>query len=384
MPLPDYTWSFLAVPGVGGVRYRERVNATEVSYTGQTWRLRRTFDVDWTNRFFFIKLMLGYSEVVSDAFNFKYIRRVPPQPYLESAAGVALPQDQQPQEYFLFATSVENVEGVAPRGVNDGTAVGEYELARVTVGYESLTYHVCRDDEVKLLSWRDRSGVARTGFVDYYSNPADVGFETGSEVEPSYVGRYVTRQWQPSASYFTLPIGKYFFVGVTQDGRAVPAATGSGKIVPTMEVTYTWHQVPSGFSHTSQQVKSILRYVGCVNRYYFDHFPPGTLLLTGVSSRPYRMTSGGFAHDIMLSMRYRNQLTADGTQQIKSSGVHGTPNHVDEEAAGHNWYLQFSEDFVYEYRKVASAVGADGKMTADSRTPFDYVDFRKIFDINNA
>lgn len=348
----------LSVFGAGLVSYFERPGSPEESYTAGVGKVRRVFDTAWNDRWTFIQGLLGWSQILEGNLGKKYIQRVPPQPYKDIRRVFPNDEDEvSPEQYWLFPTQLESVQGIGPRG-KQSNDIFFYEKARITVTYESLTYTPYSDEYTRNKGWLDQNG-----------NPSDLFIARPGSVPYAYPFRYISRSYQPTAEYLTLPYGQLLWA---DDGS--PAATGAGKIIPTMEVHYTWHMVPSSLNNVSNQVTHIFNHVGKVNKYEFDNCPPGTLLLTAVESKPYRLIGGGYLNDLTFKMKYFN-----------ATNIMGVP-----ENKGHNHFLKFSQLSIrdlppgtiglvpgstYKYELLSS----DGTLTG--RRVYDEINFTTLFQI---
>jgi len=302
---------------LNGITYKERPGSPEESYANGIGTCKRTFDVAWTQRWEFAQQMLGYSQRLNSGTG-GYISRKVPEAY-KDIARVAYSdiEGQFKSEYWLYAQSLDSIQGIKPieKNAND---VGTYDKARMTFTYSSLTYNVHTDDDC-----RNGVGAAHTRFVDANGNPSDV-YREGTAAR---IARYITRQVQPTSEHLQLPFGQMLWA----DGSNTPAVNGIAKTVPGMEVIYTWHQVPSQMLNVTSQISQLYNKIGTVNKYDFDYCPPGTLLLTAIETKPYRIIGGGTVSDIVFKMKYTNHFDASGTITNK----------------GHNHFIHFTT-FVVE------------------------------------
>lgn len=266
----------LRIDGVGTVDYDE-VPEGSPSYTlaNGTSRVDRTFRVAWNKRELFCKGMIGFPRIANTApgtaENFAYVSRVLPQ---------AFPGFRDPtgSEEWLYATAISRLVGVGPTGGYDAEGVADYRFAMITVQYESLTYKLLTDDELQ----------ASNATTDY--------------PDESYMLRFITRVTKPSAEYITLPRGVMYWYLPKEPGGTMPKVDfANARIVPSMEVVYTWHQVPF-------VPPAVRTHIGSVNSTDFGdrerNYRPGTLLLLAVELKPYRTAVGAFVHDITYRMKY--------------------------------------------------------------------------------
>ena len=196
--------AYLNVPGAAAIWYSERPDSPSESYAGGVGKARRVFDVRWTDRLKFLSRMLGYSEpVYFSNGNFSHVKRTPPVAYppITITSNRRIGQYIEPSEYWLHATSVDNIEPVGidrsplerrPPGrasdlvveTRDADNMFTHALARITLSYEALPYRVVTDDGMKSLG--------------FYASDAPF--------EYSFY-RYVSRTAQPHAEHLTLPFG---------------------------------------------------------------------------------------------------------------------------------------------------------------------------------
>jgi hypothetical protein len=353
------------------VGYTERPGSPQESYVNNEGKVTRVFDVRWDSRGLFYDSLLGYSQVAYNRGQ-PYVSRVPPITYF----------DDQTNEPWLYATSIERVEGVGfpsstfQRGQTlvDNNNIYQYEIARITVGYQALTYRVMDDkrmlNQATLIDDVDGVTYAIPAATDAYGNP-----------DESSLLRYVSRHIQPNTEYLRLPGGQMKWATNTSGGNTnvSSGALGMGKIISTAEIQYTWHQVPIIPDH-------IYKYVGCVNNDGYltsqgtlldmptgpppfsdncpgldqpRNFAPGTLLLTGIELKPYRQITGHYAYDITYRMKFFSALLADGTLYNPERG--------------HNYFLRWQGGSNYGYELLT----ADG--TVGGRTIYDAKLFANLF-----
>jgi len=272
----------IEVPGQGVATYSEIPEGSPVyTLANGTTRVDRTFRVDWDKRELFCRGVLGFPKIKNTkddpdaADNVAYITRFNPQ---------AMPNFKDPtgSENWLYAVGVSRMVGAGPRGVYDDSGVARYQYALVTVQYESLTYKVLEDDE--LIATAESAG---------YPNVLPIADE-------STLLRYVTRVTKPSAEYITLPRGiMYWFLPGASPMPKVDFA--NARLVPSQEITYTWHQVPF-------QPAAATSHIGSVNLLPFRDsnktYNPGTLLLLSAEMKPYRTAVGAFVNDVTYRMKY--------------------------------------------------------------------------------
>jgi hypothetical protein len=348
------------------VDYSERPGSPEESYVGQEGKVTRTFDVAWDERWLFMQSALGFSYVAT-ANGGKFVTRFPPWAY----PGVQ-DVDFASVDNWLYATSVERVEGLGypsdlVRGQNpkDAQDVYRYEIARVTLGFTSLSYRVFTDEQMANLVLNEGDGTFSQAALDSYGNPDEASLL-----------RYVSRHVQPNSEYLRLPGGQMLWATNDSGGmlQAPSGAVGQGKILATLEIQYTWHQVPLFPRH-------IFDYIGCVNNdgtlgapaalldlssgslVFQDNAPglvgtgnfaPGTLLLTGIELKPYRQIVGTYAFDITYRMKYFSAINPQTGQKYSPE-------------RGHNYFLRWQGGTNYGYELLTATGRPDGRPVYDKK-----------------
>lgn len=361
--------------------YKERPDSPGESYAGGVGKARRTFDVRWEDRLDFLAGMLGWSEprFATDG-TFLYVKRVPPIPY----PAVEVPGNRfqvvnkrESRDYWLYASSVESIE---PIGVNrdrlakpgpfrpedlwavvkDDKDMFAHALARITINYEALPYRVTTDNDMFSMKFQVTTAGPTLGAVD-----------------ESYMWRYVSRTVQPHAEHLTLPFGvlKWGPDAPTNGAAAAgvdPSMAGqvvtnqTGKIVPSIELVFTWHQVP-GFPEQA------FKMIGRVNSQpIYDYSPgtsrawtygAGTLLFLGMELKSYRMSTGVYCNDVVYRMKY-------------FSGINPTTGAPYSPERGHNYFLGFNNRDPatttngYGYYSLVDAAGNGVYEAADLRQLF--------------
>ena len=241
---------------------------------------------------------------------------------------------------YLYATRIQRVE---PWGLDDAFTVdpfsgqrdtrttdyeAKYGLAKVQIVYETLTYDVKEDNEIT---------------------------QTAGKPDESYLERYVTRIFQPSAEHLPLPTGLYEWT-VAPLGNI----SGSpGKLVPKYDVNVTWHHVPveaigSVLLNPDAASFPLDLAIGTVNNAVFMGCAAGTLLLAAAELKPVRSAIGERIYDVVYRMSYFRE-----THQ-KILRVTGTPK-------------------VVSYREI-TADGVTNLVTmAAGKSIYDWTDFRLLF-----
>lgn len=355
-------------PGVAPLKYYTLKESLSESYTGNTARVKATYVCHWTRRWEFCFVMLGYSEILTHSSGRKYVSRKLPHGYQGTYKSNFSDVSNQ-KDYglpWLWATSIENIEGVRHTGTTSRGAP-QNELAKVTLNYEALPYRLVSDTDMMTLNeWL-------SGF-------------SGVPDESKSLARYVSKFVQPSAEYFALPFGKFYWV---LDDDSVPPVTGSqlGYIVPSMEIAYTWHQVPKlqtvAAAPPSYAVPDAIRKtLGSVNNDTFDGYEKGTLLLTSVEVKPYRWIGGAHYSDITYKMKHLKQTKPfNKTTKVQGEEYSG-------EARGHNWFLYMPTAFnvrtfpPYEHHLITHNGNPRDHATDPGMPLYKEMDFKKLFQID--
>lgn len=294
----------LNLSGVGAFPYFERPGSPNEQYSGDTFRATRTFDVPWYARWAFIKYLLGTATLKGGA-----ISRELPDQYYAFFGGTATSQTNS--KAFMIASTLQGIECLGQQkettaGIGAGTKLSycNYDVARVTIGYESVTYNVLSDNEVGL-----------------------------SRANEAYLKRFTSVFRQPTAEFLTLPFGAFKWVELNDNGTVkidpktnLPAGimvTGSnGKIVGASEVILVHHRVPG-------VPRAIKTHIGSVNLYDWPEIGAlrGQLLLTNVEIKPYRWLDSFRLFDITYKFKFFDP------NPIWSANNPTNPT-------GHNWFLQ--------------------------------------------
>jgi len=241
----------------------------------------RTFLIDWDKRGQAIRDIVGFPSVTAGQAGGSFVQRNLPMAYLDF-----LNSTNQP---FLFCTQIRQVEGVGTplpswfTGVvqmKNVRNVARYNLAKVSVVYESLTYDILSDAEMIDL-----------GYVDSAGNP-----------DESSLARYVTKQVSPAADYLTSAYGSFKYV----EAGKTPVKGEPGKIVPNYDLSLTWEQVPESCVGTTLFNPTLTTppidiLLGTVNRTAFAGLAIGTVLFTAAIIKRIRSAIG----DRLCSVEYR-------------------------------------------------------------------------------
>jgi len=298
--------------------YHERPGSPQESYSGDNFRAKRIFDVAWKYRWQFIKHMIGTARLivtsVGDNFLTTIQRDLPDQYYVYYDITGANPTGTP--KSFMVAVGLENIEPLGAQRVVSATYAGkleevQYDMARITINYESVTYRV----QTKVLAVTPGS-----------QNP---------DPQPNEykLTRYTTVFRQPSAEFLSLPFGSFKWVEynslggiiknkITGLAAGIPITGANGKIVAASEVILIHHKVPG-------IPKALKTHIGSVNQ---DAWPEmgvkkGQLLLTNIELKPFRWLEDSRLYDITFKFKFFDP-DPDSTQVPLT------------EPRGHNWFLQ--------------------------------------------
>jgi hypothetical protein len=391
--------SHLVIPGQPKIWYEERPGSQKFSYVGNLPKATREFRVGWTDRWDFVRALLGTAELKDIQSAQPYVSRVLPHAY-QSLRGT---KSDLP---FLYCTTIDEITGVAPTPGEFGLAgptrkkvkktvprANEetlYKEAFVRATYEAPTYHVAEDKEVKNF------------------NPVihSIGGGGAGQVKPSDgdFRRFVTKIIQPAVEVIRLPVGFYTWAeGIVVDGKerwpkdeAQQNITGSFRIKSYADITYVWHMVPAlpktgwyvedvdgnGNKVNPETIGAVYTHLGCVNSDWFDGHPPGTLLLKGAEAKPYRWVDGQRYYDYTFHVTHFqpiDKLEPDAT--IVRAG--GGPRPLSA-IPGHNYFLRATfptsdktTGVVYFQDPIHLLLTHNGK--ANGRPVFQYRDFNDLF-----
>lgn len=249
-------------------------------------RLVARYDIEWDSESIgqAVDDFVGYPLVKTGkngATLVKYITRVTPHPY--AYRFTATPEYSNVPA--LFCTGLDPVaQGTSTPDAFRGNEFGRAAIASCNATYESLTYDIATDTEVR----------ESDGF------PHDAN---------DTIFRYITRQWKPAGKVLSLGYG---FMRVRDDAVAanrLPIKGGIPLNVPAAELAYTWHQVPED-GIPSGTIQSTL---GAINSVAFDDYTAETLLLLSADLRRYRHPVGVRLVDITYRMKWLPNINpADG------------------------------------------------------------------------
>lgn len=281
--------------------YHEKQGSPKEMCSGDVFRAQRTFDVPYDFRWVFIKAMLGTAAIKGAGTSSSITRELPDQYYV--FYGKATPKA------FMVATTLESLENIGEQKIyaDDNLAGSKlitsgYKVARITIGYESVTYDVKTDAEM------------------------------GSETEYG-LKRFVTVFRQPTAEFLTLPQGAFRWVEEDDFGNSKLDSSGNpcgvkvvgsnGKIISAQEIIVVHHRVPG-------IPKAVNTHIGSVNK---EDWPglralKGQLLLANIELKPYRWLDETRLYDITYKFKF---FDPDPEASKK------TPTRP----RGHNWFMQY-------------------------------------------
>ncbi len=250
--------------------------------SGETFRVRRTFQVGWNQRWDFLEVMMGYA-TLDDASEFPYtvINRATPNPYYLTHDNIVSTP--------LYPVAFERIKPIGKPSWSEPYQATQFDNAEVTLLYESLTHRIRED--VEMLS------------------------VLGS-LDESSLYRYTTVFIQPTVEYLTLPFGAFKWVepqtlppianNGCNDGtnfqRGAQVTGSNGRLVPYGEVMISWHRVPGYPSNA-------VDFLGTVNRIPFGrentryYWPAETLLYTNVDIKPYRWFRNELYYDVNMKFK---------------------------------------------------------------------------------
>ena len=282
--------------------YAEKAGSPKEMCSGDVFRAQRTFDVPYEYRWIFIKYMLGTSTLSNPGDIGDVIKREIPDQYY-----VYYSPEKANQKAFMVATTLEGMETLGEQKLVDDNLVGSklyissYKYARITIGYEAVTYDVVSDAEM--------------GGASEYT-----------------LKRFATVFRQPTAEFLTLPQGAFKWVEDDEFGKTklankepcgVPVVGANGKIISAQEIILVHHRVPG-------VPTAINTHIGCVNDKDWDALRAkrGQLLLSNVELKPYRWLDESKLFDITYKFKF---FDPDPEASAKY------PNRP----RGHNWFLQY-------------------------------------------
>jgi hypothetical protein len=347
----------------GPVTYNELINSMTSQYVNGELILKRDFLTPWDTRWVFARKMLGYHYLATNSGGTTYIRRIIPQFFNP----LGIDDFTNPAEQFkmMFCSSMESMDPVRPKEWDATYKEGVNLYAKVSFTYRYPTYSIFSDIEVTEDYTRNPDPIFGSTIADVkrlttetisreiiYPQDPDPTPQVITEIFPfsCHLFRYISKQIQPSAQHLVLPYGRFYFVDGNGAGQRTPATNVTTKLISKTEVIYTWHWVPTSDITGNSQVKKIQRYIGSVNQYAFDGYPPQTLLFTAINSRPFRQVGGHYTTDIELRMTYFEVL-----ERYRKPNGFIIPLINDDKAVGHNYFLRFSSSEIFKRLEAGTA-----------------------------
>jgi|SRR5579884_1879453 len=271
--------------GLGALDYKELKESGKEAYSPGASTANRVFMTNWLVRVNFIDALLGFSYL--DANN--NVKRILPDPH---------------PEIPTFYAEDASVEGFGVLGLG----AFRWTNAKITSNYKPRDYFVLADNQVT------------------------------SELQ-----RYTSRTAAFAADYLTIGGGMKFVTS------GIVLAAPPGRITTSMELQYTWHEVPAlpTSPFIIPNLTAINNCIGKVNSTAFDvsggNYPAGTVLFCGVDPKMVTpklsvptTVNGNFAWEITFKFLYRNNGTWGGgsSSYVPGSGFVGGGGG---EIAGHNF-----------------------------------------------
>lgn len=284
--------NYLITRGVFGIPYIELAEGYQERFSPEQQESTRICCCKWDQRFAFVADMVGYC---------KYIPGV-------SVAGVttnlsrAIPE-LHPEINFMYCTSCELIEGIGvqPQPVNYS------DIAKAltgTIGYPAVSATPNNNIAYNLAKYRCRYEALPYAVYSDASAPADplgIGDVLGEK------SRFVQRVPEISADNLKLPGGQLQFPSgqTINEPGALP--------VPTMELTYIWHQVPV------VPWTAIRQAMGKVNNAVFDPTYANVGAQTILCNAPIiwlgRTATGDWNYKITYKFSYRPNYANDGVTE---------------------------------------------------------------------
>lgn len=336
------------------INYEECSGSPDEKIVEDAIQAVREFIVPWNKRWTFVAGMLGWPYLRQDTAGNWYISRAVPYGYS------ALDLDPS-NTRFLYAKEVSSVKGLGKIIGYDSDGIAQYQKAKVSLLFGTLSYRVRSDADMVNMwwdQWEDSFPDPTLPIVDSDENP-EYQVEDSTYVPVSIFGRsppllpgstgvdessllrYVTKFRIPGAEAVSLPGGamkwaeyvpgspvfkntsSYFFnkLSPTEQSQYIHREGELGApgtlttVISVVELIYIWHQIPT-------IPIAINNIIGCVNQDWFDGYPRGTLLLTGIEARPYRW----FGNQRLWDITYKMKLFAPKTNQdIDETGYYFNP-----------------------------------------------------------
>lgn len=395
--------SFYLEQGVAGgspIQYWEDVSqpvSPTFSFGVDQSSVVRSIQTPWSTWPQFMRRVIGYSAGVR---------------YVSSGGSIAGSwiQRQEPWAFtpltrstdgrrYLWATNLDGVGVGVPGGVSasvsqvDDFGVAKYERARMKISFNTLSYDIYTDDEM-----RNAPGGS------YAAGSA------GQIIDESSLLRYVTPVFRPQGETITLQGQLFRKAGLTSGGTFTDGTTeariipeGLAKVLVSTNLMLTWHAIPmeavpsrlfdryrATNSYPAATNYAIDSCLGCVNKNPIPltagGFDKSTLLLTACEMRPFVNVLGQRNVDITYMLKHFNP-TRELDKSTGSSAA--TPAII-----GHNHVLHRelkagadSDRYNGWYEALADPVRAkmvrpnctNFVLMADNKSVYDWRDFEWLF-----
>ena len=275
-----------------------------------------------------------------------------------------------PRFPWMFASRISNIQGRKWTGKEPSEAeleapplghYAEYDRYLLSVDFEPRMYAVLSDEAIptESVTWYTENGEVRS-----YDRPQEwLRFAWGQMV------------WQPEL--ITAQRGQMVFRTSDATEPSPPHRTAFQSFprmtLPKALVKFHWYQVPLGW--VDSENSWIVRGIGKINQLDWNGYPAGSLLFTGLGTRPYTppvptldLFEGVYSAeklcDVEFNFEYTNRSNGGATPTISN------PNWI---AAGHN-LLPWLYDRKFYYA-TARPLGADAADTEPSKWVPTYESF---------
>jgi len=343
------------------VNYAEEGEGSPVYAFGHgTSVVERHFICEWKDRVWFMRGILGFpvlrdADQNQDAYRRNYVQRQIPDCCVDFQAPNS---GNEVSGNWLYAMSISRLEGMEPLGYYDANYIPQYKYARITVLYEPVTYRITSDQD---LIYQNGKLSEKVPHLDAANLPYEFSLR-----------RYMTRTQKPAVEYLTVARGRYRWVEPPDaKGERGVADFAASVLQPSLEVVYTWHQVPF-------VPQGAAKHIGKVNRYPFTDsvrtYDPGTMLYTACDIKPYRMASGAYVQDI----QYRIVIKANEGRFLDPG---------DDKTYGHQYFLRWKDDKLKYYKithngeedELGPPPGLGGNTGGKGVPIYPYFDMRELF-----
>lgn len=281
-----------------GLRFKERaINTPKFSFSDDSNRCVRLLMVPWGSDTTAIwnaaKALLAYPTLVAPdpAYpKFCYFSR-------------PLPLTHPNFPGFFFATSIQEVEGIIPKGM-DVNCVNSFDEAWVTVIYEAPIYQHMNDQQLV-------SAIAQK------NGPANWFPDEASLLRMVTPDQQSGGRWQTLPSYTTLrfqstnPLTGAILPPNSNPDNDQAVTNTLTVLLEDSDITITWHNVPV----ESYPISAIKKCRGKTNRFplghpnsYFGGWPAYTLQMLAPKLKPHR----GIANQQLVDIGYRFKYFPNG------------------------------------------------------------------------